>query len=210
MGNTDPRHKSRKTKYEVKPQYEELSKQLNMQHAINQCYECMRLSKNRIARPVYQLAIQIKPPYHAQPISRWKSSVRDHRGPHDSSVGQSQRGTQSDFSKRHGNHTACGSRFLLALQFTAEGFLGLKSVTGINYKYKVQNDEECSPKSSKRLKAEAAQQNQQLTNTQKLSGYPHSLSMTSKLASIARANLKESSATKIVKNRGWKRRENGD
>ncbi|KZV55634.1 hypothetical protein F511_27314 [Dorcoceras hygrometricum] len=32
-------------KYEVKPQYEELSKQINMQHAINQCYECMRLSK---------------------------------------------------------------------------------------------------------------------------------------------------------------------
>ncbi|KZV35689.1 hypothetical protein F511_44461 [Dorcoceras hygrometricum] len=45
MGNTDPRHKSRKTKYEVKTQYEELSKQLNMQHAINQCYECMRAIK---------------------------------------------------------------------------------------------------------------------------------------------------------------------
>ncbi|KZV07022.1 hypothetical protein F511_45496 [Dorcoceras hygrometricum] len=44
-GYTDPRHKSRKTKYEVKPQYEELSKQLNMQHAINQCYECMKAIK---------------------------------------------------------------------------------------------------------------------------------------------------------------------
>ncbi|KZV37551.1 myb-like protein X-like [Dorcoceras hygrometricum] len=51
-------------KYEVKPQYEELSKQINMQHTINQCYECMRLSRNRIARPVYQLATQIKPLYH--------------------------------------------------------------------------------------------------------------------------------------------------
>ncbi|KZV51688.1 hypothetical protein F511_30101 [Dorcoceras hygrometricum] len=34
-----------------------------------------------MARPVYQLATQIKPLYHSQPISRWKSSVRDHRGP---------------------------------------------------------------------------------------------------------------------------------
>ncbi|KZT76071.1 mediator-associated protein 1-like [Dorcoceras hygrometricum] len=32
-------------KYEVKPQYEELSKQINMQHATNQCYECMRAIK---------------------------------------------------------------------------------------------------------------------------------------------------------------------
>ncbi|KZV17655.1 mediator-associated protein 1-like [Dorcoceras hygrometricum] len=45
MGNTDPKRKSKKNKYEVKPQYEELSKQLNMQHAINQCYECMRAIK---------------------------------------------------------------------------------------------------------------------------------------------------------------------
>ncbi|KZV56113.1 hypothetical protein F511_19948 [Dorcoceras hygrometricum] len=101
------------------------------------------------------------------------------------------------------------ARDLLALACGQEQMSTLVNMC-INYKYKVQNDEECSPKSSKRLKAEAAQQNQQLTNTQKLSGYPHSLSMTSKLASIARANLKESSATKIVKNRGWKRWENGD
>ncbi|KZV22216.1 mediator-associated protein 1-like [Dorcoceras hygrometricum] len=32
-------------KYEVKPRYEELSKQINMQHATNQCYECMRAIK---------------------------------------------------------------------------------------------------------------------------------------------------------------------
>ncbi|KZV49823.1 hypothetical protein F511_43290 [Dorcoceras hygrometricum] len=77
-------------KYEVKPQYEELSK---------------------------------------QPISRWKSSVRDHRGPsahhsavetlesgshhsddsvglfgHDSTVGQSQRGTQSAATTKQQSH----------------------------------------------------------------------------------------------------------
>ncbi|KZV13939.1 BRCT domain-containing protein [Dorcoceras hygrometricum] len=81
MGNTDPRHKSRKTKYEFKPQYEELSKQLNMQHAINQCYECMRAVKGiRSARPVYQPANKLKSPlYHS--VSTGKSSVREHRGP---------------------------------------------------------------------------------------------------------------------------------
>ncbi|KZV43732.1 dystroglycan-like [Dorcoceras hygrometricum] len=79
-GHADPNNKSRKNKYEVKPQYEELSKQINMQHATNQCYECMRpIKKSDIARPVYQLATQIKPLYHG--LSTGKSSVRDHRGP---------------------------------------------------------------------------------------------------------------------------------
>ncbi|KZV25517.1 hypothetical protein F511_07227 [Dorcoceras hygrometricum] len=41
----DPNKTKAGNKYEVKPQYEELSQQINMQHAINQCYECMRLSK---------------------------------------------------------------------------------------------------------------------------------------------------------------------
>ncbi|KZV20364.1 scopoletin glucosyltransferase [Dorcoceras hygrometricum] len=45
MGNTDPNKTKVGNKYEVKPHYEELSKQINMQHAINQCYECMSLSK---------------------------------------------------------------------------------------------------------------------------------------------------------------------
>ncbi|KZV22460.1 hypothetical protein F511_17914 [Dorcoceras hygrometricum] len=94
-----------------------------MQHAINQCYECMRAIKDRIARPASQLENQsVEPLYHAQRISRWKSSVRDLRGPsahhssvvfrhdksvghhsddsiglfrHNKSVGQSQRGSQS-------------------------------------------------------------------------------------------------------------------
>ncbi|KZV49843.1 hypothetical protein F511_42598 [Dorcoceras hygrometricum] len=45
MGNADPNKTKAGNKYEVKPQYEERTKQINMQHAINQCYECMRLSK---------------------------------------------------------------------------------------------------------------------------------------------------------------------
>ncbi|KZV32534.1 UBX domain-containing protein [Dorcoceras hygrometricum] len=54
MGNTDPNKTKAGNKYEVKPQYEELSKQINMQHAINQCYECMRLSKeiSQLNRPL--------------------------------------------------------------------------------------------------------------------------------------------------------------
>ncbi|KZV26345.1 hypothetical protein F511_37185 [Dorcoceras hygrometricum] len=60
-----------------------------MQHAINQCYECMRAIKDRIARPASQLAIiSIEPLYHAQQVSRWKSSVHDLQDPsaHHSSV----------------------------------------------------------------------------------------------------------------------------
>ncbi|KZV47920.1 hypothetical protein F511_38462 [Dorcoceras hygrometricum] len=60
-----------------------------MQHAINQCYECMRAIKDRIARPASRLAIlSVEPLYHAQQVSRWKSSVRDLQGPsaHHSSV----------------------------------------------------------------------------------------------------------------------------
>ncbi|KZV48846.1 hypothetical protein F511_19303 [Dorcoceras hygrometricum] len=45
MGNADPNKTKAGNKYEVKPQYEELSKKINMQHAINQCYECMRAAK---------------------------------------------------------------------------------------------------------------------------------------------------------------------
>ncbi|KZV50546.1 hypothetical protein F511_31431 [Dorcoceras hygrometricum] len=112
-----------KNKYEVKPQYEELYKQLNMQHAINQFYEYMRAIKDRIARPAIRLAIiSIEPLYHAQQVSWRKSSVRDLQGKsahhssvvfrhdksvghhsddrvgifrHNKSVGQSQRGSQS-------------------------------------------------------------------------------------------------------------------
>ncbi|KZV48439.1 mediator-associated protein 1-like [Dorcoceras hygrometricum] len=88
MGNTDPNKTKAGNKYEVKPQYEELSKQINMQHAINQCYECMRAVKgSQSARPVEQPANHIMSPlYHG--LSTGKSSVRDHRGPsaHHSSV----------------------------------------------------------------------------------------------------------------------------
>ncbi|KZV39885.1 hypothetical protein F511_06471 [Dorcoceras hygrometricum] len=57
LGNTDPNNKSRKRKYEVKPQYEEQSKQQIMQHSINQCYEMHEgCQKSLQSRPAYQLA----------------------------------------------------------------------------------------------------------------------------------------------------------
>ncbi|KZV30156.1 hypothetical protein F511_16043 [Dorcoceras hygrometricum] len=104
------------------PQYEELIKTANHATCYNQCYEMHEGYQNRIARPVYQLAIiSIEPLYHAQQVSRWKSSVRDLQDPsahhisvvfrhdksvghhsddsvgpfrHDKSVGQSQCGSQ--------------------------------------------------------------------------------------------------------------------
>ncbi|KZV46611.1 hypothetical protein F511_39012 [Dorcoceras hygrometricum] len=131
--NTDPNNTKQENKYEVKPQYEELSKQINMQHATNQCYECMRAIKDRIARPASQLAIKsIEPLYHAQQVSRWKSSVRDLQDPsahhssvvfrheksvghhsddsiglfrHNKSVGQSQHGSQS------GHQSICQAQY---------------------------------------------------------------------------------------------------
>ncbi|KZV58685.1 dynein heavy chain 2 [Dorcoceras hygrometricum] len=60
-----------------------------MQHDIINAMKCVRAIKDRIARPASQLAIKsIKPLYHAQQVSRWKSSVRDLQGPstHHSSV----------------------------------------------------------------------------------------------------------------------------
>ncbi|KZV42586.1 tetratricopeptide repeat protein 38 [Dorcoceras hygrometricum] len=45
MCNTDPNNTKAGKEYEVKPQYEELSKQLNMQHAIINAMKCMRAIK---------------------------------------------------------------------------------------------------------------------------------------------------------------------
>ncbi|KZV31151.1 hypothetical protein F511_28250 [Dorcoceras hygrometricum] len=56
MGNTDPNKTKAGKQIRVKPQYEELSKQIIMQHAIINAMKCMRAIKDRIARPVYQLA----------------------------------------------------------------------------------------------------------------------------------------------------------
>ncbi|KZV29670.1 hypothetical protein F511_15478 [Dorcoceras hygrometricum] len=108
MGNKDPNKTKAGNKYEVKPQYEELSKQINMQHAINQCYECMRAAKE-----ISQLA---------QCINRKNISGRLYTTANQSGNHR----FLNQVTATHGQAT----RFLL-VQFTQQGLPGmLKSVTG--------------------------------------------------------------------------------
>ncbi|KZV18395.1 hypothetical protein F511_25116 [Dorcoceras hygrometricum] len=81
VGNTDPNNTKVGNKYEVKPQYEAISKQLIMQHAIINAMKCMRAIKDRIARPVYQLAIISVSLYTRTVYQPGKSSVRDLQSP---------------------------------------------------------------------------------------------------------------------------------
>ncbi|KZV30182.1 hypothetical protein F511_43565 [Dorcoceras hygrometricum] len=87
-GQHRPKTQKQENKYEVKPQYEELLKQLIMQHAIIDAMKCMRAIKDRIARPVYQLAIISVNLYTCTGYQPRKSSVRDLQRPsaHHSSV----------------------------------------------------------------------------------------------------------------------------
>ncbi|KZV19173.1 translocase of chloroplast 90, chloroplastic [Dorcoceras hygrometricum] len=191
-------------KYEVKPQYEELSKQLNMQHAINQCYECMRAIKDRIARPASRLAIiTIEPLYHAQQVSRWKSSVRDPQDPsahhnsvvfrhdksvghhsddsvglfrHDKSVGQSQHGSQS------GHQSICQAQYVY------------KST-------KTRNNKKCSPRNSNQRRTTELL----CTKTQQLRTSSPTLIQGFKWVAIERATHNEPSATKITQIIGGER-----
>ncbi|KZV54623.1 hypothetical protein F511_02657 [Dorcoceras hygrometricum] len=107
-----------------------------MQHAILNAMKCMRANKDRIARQAYRLANHLKRPlYKAQPIGRWKSSVRDHRGPsaHHSSVAQDVcmydiqksmlNAYKSQLRTEHGNSQMAQFRSLLASSTTAELFL---------------------------------------------------------------------------------------
>ncbi|KZV49568.1 hypothetical protein F511_23745 [Dorcoceras hygrometricum] len=72
MGNTDPNNTKQENKYEVKPQYEELSKQLIMQHAIINAMKCMRAIKDRIAKTVYQQANHLNQPPYPHGVSTGK------------------------------------------------------------------------------------------------------------------------------------------
>ncbi|KZV54701.1 hypothetical protein F511_05082 [Dorcoceras hygrometricum] len=135
MGNADPNKTKAGNKYEVKPQYEELSKQINMQHAIKQCYECMRLSKEisqlgwcnnqqiiscRLYTTVYQPGNHRSVIIGArQPITARRSTLvsGSHRSDdsvglfgHDPTVGQSQRGTQSGYQIKSVNQAQDNSK----------------------------------------------------------------------------------------------------
>ncbi|KZV38937.1 hypothetical protein F511_17013 [Dorcoceras hygrometricum] len=121
MGNVDPNKTKAGNKYEVKPQYEELSKQINMHHAINQCYECMRAAKE-----IRQLG---------QCINRQIKSNRLYTtvyqpGNHRSVIIKTRRSSQpSDFTAGHGNTLPSKTDFLFALKLTAESLLDAESVS---------------------------------------------------------------------------------
>ncbi|KZV51436.1 hypothetical protein F511_20816 [Dorcoceras hygrometricum] len=78
MGNTDPNNTKAGNKYEVKPQYEKLSKTANHEHAIINAMNCMEAIKDQIARPVYQLENHLSRASIPRTINQsGKSSVRD-------------------------------------------------------------------------------------------------------------------------------------
>ncbi|KZV41250.1 hypothetical protein F511_42035 [Dorcoceras hygrometricum] len=80
-GQHRPKTQKQENTYEVKPQYEELLKQLIMQHAIIDAMKFMRAIKDRIARPVYQLTIISVSLYTRTVYQPGKSSIRDLQSP---------------------------------------------------------------------------------------------------------------------------------
>ncbi|KZV28586.1 putative phosphomevalonate kinase [Dorcoceras hygrometricum] len=152
-----------------------------MQHAINQCYECMRAIKESDSE--------------TRPVSPSQLGIRRSNPTVTTSM------IALDYS---GTTTQSASRNVALNQDSTQV---LPSYAGITNKSKTQKNEECSPTSSKELKTESAQRNKQFTNTQKLHASTPALIQGLKWVANERAKLGESSATKIVKNRGWKRRE---
>ncbi|KZV43934.1 hypothetical protein F511_16272 [Dorcoceras hygrometricum] len=103
--------------------------------------------------------------------------------------------------------TADATSFHLVQKFTAAGFLELKSVQGTNNKSKVQNNEECSPKSLNPQEKCTTQISQKASNASNSTLPDSALIQGLKWVAIKRAKLGEFNATKIIKNRGWTRRE---
>ncbi|KZV37002.1 putative LRR receptor-like serine/threonine-protein kinase [Dorcoceras hygrometricum] len=137
--------------------------------------------------PVHPQENHIKsPPYRG--VSTGKSSVHDHRSP----------------SAHHSSavlNILAQICFINTLKLRPEATQVLHFYAGINYKHKVQNDKECSPKSSKEPKTESAQQERARSNF----GISQLIAPSFQLVSVERASLRESNATKFVKNRGWMR-----
>ncbi|KZV33380.1 myb-like protein V [Dorcoceras hygrometricum] len=126
---------------------------------------------------------------------------------HDPSHGRRRENGPREWDARHGRVTYATRDLRPKLGSTRDSTQVLPSYAGTNNKSKVQNNEECSPTSSKELKTEFAQRIKQLTNTQKLHASTPALIQGLKWVANERAKLGESSTTKIIKNRGWNRRE---
>ncbi|KZV36345.1 type I inositol 1,4,5-trisphosphate 5-phosphatase 2 [Dorcoceras hygrometricum] len=102
---------------------------------------------------------------------------------------------------------ADATSFHLVQKFTVAGFLELKSVQGTNNKSKVQNNEECSPKSLNPQEKHTAQISPKASNASNSTLPDLALIQGLKWVAIESSKLGEFNATKIIKNRGWKRRE---
>ncbi|KZV27122.1 hypothetical protein F511_30503 [Dorcoceras hygrometricum] len=149
-----------------------------MQHAIINAMKCMRAIKDRIAKPVYQLVIiSIEPLYHAQQVSWWKSSVRDLQDPHDNSVGQSQRGSQSADSTSTDSYKGTVQQLKQLIFFLLS---------------KIPAD------TSQKLKPAEEPTNFSVRGHSNFTFLLQSLIQGFKWVAIERATLKESSATKIA------------
>ncbi|KZV38161.1 endonuclease V-like [Dorcoceras hygrometricum] len=105
MGNTDPKDTKAGKEYEVKPQYEEPSKQQIMQHAINQCYEMHGAIKESVIKTSVSTvnSSQVEPLYQHS-VSTWE--IID--------------------SQRHGRTQPKQTIFLLTSSISAEAILCLK------------------------------------------------------------------------------------
>ncbi|KZV45155.1 nicotianamine synthase [Dorcoceras hygrometricum] len=147
---------------------------------------------NQSARPVEQPSNHIMSPlYHG--LSTGKSSVRDHRGP----------------SAHHSSAV-----LIILAQFCYNIELTLRPEAILEFYTPTQA---LTTKRSSKLRRTLTQQLVRVENgvcsrgrairehTETLGSF-YSLLLASKPVSAERASLKESSATKIVKNEGWKRR----
>ncbi|KZV57319.1 hypothetical protein F511_24545 [Dorcoceras hygrometricum] len=112
----------------------------------------------------------------------------------------------TDYSK-HGRTHGRRNQLSPGSKFTAAGFLELKSVQGTKNKSTVQNNEECSPKSLNPQEKCTAQISPKASNASNSKLPDSTLIQGLKWVAIERAKLGEFNATRIIKNRGWKRRE---
>ncbi|KZV49097.1 hypothetical protein F511_27802 [Dorcoceras hygrometricum] len=232
MGNTDPNNINQENKYEVKPQYEELSKQLIMQHAIINAMKCMRAIKNRIARPVYQLAIISSQPhtrsvYHREPVipsqlggrhsnpvvttpmmalnfsgTTYQSS--SHNVAFDHVINQSIRLNMYAYLTRHGNPQTF-THWSRQISCEPPGSSDLLKHLAYQLKQNFKIEENTYPKAYTNQGTLGQDFNESVERT----GYSRFLKstvLTSKLVSIGRATQKGFSATKIIHNKGWRRR----
>ncbi|KZV19929.1 nicotianamine synthase [Dorcoceras hygrometricum] len=167
-----------------------------MQHAINQCYECMRLSKeiSQLDRPS-QLGGR-----HSYPVVTAPTIALDFSGTTNPST----------------SHNVAPNQVLIILaQFCYNIEFTLRPEAILEFYTPTQA---LTTKRSSKLRRTLTQQLVRVENrvcsrgrairehTETLGSF-YSLLIASKPVSAERASLKESSATKIVKNKGWKRRE---